>query len=123
MSNQAKFSRAFVILKSKICESELTLCTSHNYVVIVPPPDDPRFLESCRKEIQGLLDRGSYAVVNESDIPPGATVLGSRVQYSIKKDEYRNEKYKSRLIIQGHRDPEKVSIVNEAQPFSVFQLG
>ncbi len=107
LSNQANFSRAFEILRSKLCESEFTLCTSHNYVVIIPTPDDPRFLESCRKEIQGLLDRGSYAVVNESDIPHGTTALWSRVHNSIKKDEYGNEKYKFRLIIEGHRDPEK----------------
>ncbi len=49
------------------------------YVVIVDNPCDLRFREADYKEIKVLLDRGTYVVVNESEVPPGATVLRSRV--------------------------------------------
>ena len=94
--------------------SKIRNSSSIYIVVIVYDPTDPRFLESSREEIQGLLDRGTYVVVNESDVPPGATVLKSRVVHSIKVDSKGNEKYKTRLVTQGHLDPEKGKIVNEA---------
>ncbi len=75
---------------------------------------DSRFLESSRAEIQGLLDRGAYVVVKESDVPPAATTLRSRVIHSIKKDSEGNEKFKTRLVIQGQLDPEEGRVVNEA---------
>ena len=101
------------MLKSKLYDPEIPPYSSRIYVVIVSKPDDPRFLESCRKEVQGLLYRGSYVVVNECDIPPGATVLRSRVHNTIKTDANGIKTFKSRLIIQGLRDTEKGSIVNE----------
>ena len=83
-------------------------------VIIVDDPSDPRFLEFSREETQGLLDLGTYAIVHEADVPPVATVLKSRVVRAIKTDSNGNEKFKTRLFIQGHLDPEKGKIVNEA---------
>lgn len=71
-------------------------------------------MESSKSEIQGLLDRGSYMVVNKSDIPKDTTILKSRVQHSIKTDQDGNTKFKRRLVMQGHKDPDKGSIVTEA---------
>ena len=84
------------------------------YVVIVKDPLDPRLTDSARKEIKGLLDRGTYVVVDEADVPNGAIVLKSRVINTIKTDVTGKETYKTRLVIQGHRDPEKGHVVNEA---------
>ena len=39
-------------------------------VITVNDRYDPRFLESSREEIQGILDKGTYAVVSEMYIPP-----------------------------------------------------
>ncbi len=75
---------------------------------------DPRFLDSSRAEIQGLLDRGTYIVVNQDDdVPPGATILKSRVIHSIKTDSGGIEKFKTRLVIQGHLDPEEGRVVSK----------
>lgn len=84
------------------------------YAVIINDPMDPRFRNSARKEIKGLLDRGTYVVVKEKDVPPGATILRSRIINSIKTDPEGNEIFKTRLVIQGHLDPEKGMTVNEA---------
>ena len=106
-------NQAVHIIKAK-CSPAGYSSSSIYMDVIVDDPMDPRFLESSREEIQGLLDRGTYVIVNENDVPPGAIVLKSRVVHAIKKDSSGNEKYKTRLVIQGHLDPEKGKIVNEA---------
>ena len=83
-------------------------------VTIVEDPMDPRFQKSSKEEMKGLVDRGSYKVVNKTEIPKGATIVKSRVQHSIKFDTNGNKKYKTRLVIQGDKDPDKGSVVTEA---------
>ena len=82
--------------------------------VIVRDPPDPRFTDSARDEIEGLLKRGSYVVVGKDEIPPDATVLKSRVRNSIKTKPDGSENFKTRLVIQGHKEPGKNQIVKEA---------
>eukprot|EP00171_Calliarthron_tuberculosum_P023668 IDg23668t1 len=82
--------------------------------VIVDDPMDPRFIESSREEMKGLLERGTYEVVSESDIPNRSVVLRSKVIHSIKTDALGNERCKTRLVILGHTDPDKNRVVNEA---------
>ncbi len=77
-------------------------------------PIDSRFTAASKDEIEGLVSRGSYKVVREEDIPENATILKSRKNNTIKTDENGIQKYKSRLIIQGHRDPQKSLVVTEA---------
>ena len=62
--------------------------------------NDPRFITPAKDEIEGLLDPGSYIVVQKKDIPKGAVILKSRIHNEIKQDEYGKEKFKSRLVIQ-----------------------
>ncbi len=80
----------------------------------VTEPIDKRFHESALSGIQGLLSRGSYEVVKPEQIPADATILKSRMENAIKTDEQGREIFKSRLIIQGHLDPGKATIVNDA---------
>ena len=80
----------------------------------VANPMDPRFTESARDEIQGLLSRGSFKIDSKENIPENSIVVKSRVHHVIKKNENGNKKYKTRLVIQGHKDPDKGSIVTEA---------
>ena len=85
---------------------------SHNNILeTVANPMDPRFTESARDEIQGLLSRGSFKIVAKEDVPENCIVLKSRVHHVVKGDENENKKYKTRLVIQGHKDPDKGSIV------------
>ena len=78
--------------------------------VIVRDPPDPRFTDSARDEIEDLLKRGSYVVVGKDEIPSDATVLKSGVQNSIKTKPDASENFKTRLVIQGHKDPEKIKV-------------
>ncbi len=59
-------------------------------------------------------------VVNQCDTPPGATELRSRIHNSIKTDENWTKSFKSPLIIQGHRDPEKARLSTKLQLFCVL---
>ena len=100
-------------LRKMDCSSSRSPHNVH-VVINVDNPSDPRFYESSREEAQGLLDRGTYVVVSEEDVPPGSTIPRSRVIHPIKKDLNSKEKFKTRLVIQGHLDPEKRRVVNEA---------
>ena len=81
---------------------------------IVSDPLDPRFLKSSRAEIRVVLERRSYVAFNRKDIPNRATNLNSRVQHSIKTNPDGSDKFKTRLMIQGHKEPYKGSVVSEA---------
>ena len=72
-------------------------------------------MESSREEMQGLLDKRTYLVVNEEDVLSEATVLRYIVVRSIKTDSEGKENFKTRLVIQGDLDPDKGRIVNEAR--------
>ena len=102
--------------------SKIRYPSSVYIVVILDDPKETCFLESSREGIQRLLNRVTYVVVNECDVPPVAIVLKSRVEHSVKVDSIGNEKYNARLVIQGHLDPEKGKIVNDHQPSFVHRL-
>ena len=53
-------------------------------------------------------------VVRKEEVPNVATILKSRVQHSIKTNPDGTEKLKTRLVIQGHKDPYKETVVKEA---------
>ncbi len=76
--------------------------------------NDSRFEKPAKDEIEGLLQRGSYVVVLKSRIPKNATILKSRIDNTIKTDQFGYKKFKTRLIIKGHKDPDKGTNVTEA---------
>jgi Reverse transcriptase (RNA-dependent DNA polymerase) len=79
-----------------------------------PRTHDPRMEAAKRKEIQGLLKRGTFKVILKSEIPDGANVLGGRYVLSIKDTGTNREVWKSRYVIQGHRDQEKEIMVRSS---------
>jgi Reverse transcriptase (RNA-dependent DNA polymerase) len=80
-------------------------------------PEDPRFQESILKEFRGLLQRGVFTLVQASELPRSSNILGSRFHLTI-KNKAEDVVYKARLVVQGHRDAEKDSIVPEAPTLS-----
>ena len=54
------------------------------------------------------------SVTNFIHPPPGSVVLNSRFVLTIKKREGEDDVFKARLVILGHKDPDKGRIVNEA---------
>ena len=111
LKNQVVFCHAVLLMRKAMRKHHIPSSVN---IVIADDPLDNRFKESSKDEIKGLLDRGSYEVMQKSDILVGATILKSRIQNSFKTDQSGKVKYKTRLIIQGHRDPEKGTIVTEA---------
>jgi hypothetical protein len=65
------------------------------------------------KELEGLFDRHTFALVEDSELPNDANLMGSRFVLSV-KDQDGRAAYEARLVIQGHRDTQKDCIVAEA---------
>ncbi len=57
---------------------------------------------------------GTYEVVPESKLCESGTVLKSKFILTIKNHNEDTEYFKARLVILGHRDPDKPRVVNEA---------
>lgn len=80
-------------------------------------PHDPRaalFGDAKRKEIQGLIDRGTWKIVLKDEMPNNANVLGGRFVLVIKDGGTGNEIWKARYVVQGFRDRLKTSLVHDA---------
>lgn len=83
-------------------------------------PNDPRgyspeFVAAKKKEMDGLLRRGTWKVVLRDEVPSGANILGGRFVMSIKDTETDEPVYKARYVVQGHRGKEKNTLVHDAQ--------
>ena len=70
-----------------------------------------------------ILPYAKFKIVDRSEVPEDANVLHGRFVLAIKEPETRQQKFKARYVIQGHRDPEKHAMVKEAPQFSDTQLG
>lgn len=82
--------------------------------VVVKNKRDPRFNDAKKKELQELVNKGTYEFVREEDIPHNPTILQSRFVLAIKNFSESDQYFKARLVILGHIDPDKPRIVNEA---------
>ena len=65
--------------------------------------DKNRFVESRRKEIVGLLEKGVFKPVHKS-LAAGQRIFGSRFVDDIKNQGTSDEYLKSRLVVQGFND-------------------
>ncbi len=57
-----------------------------------------------RKEIKGLLERGTFEVIFKREVSPGAHLLPARFVFAIKSTIDDEIKYKARYVICGNRD-------------------
>ena len=57
------------------------------------------FTDSRRKEINGLLEKGVFAVVTDSDVPQGVRIFNSRFVDEIKHSGTDKAFEKSRLVV------------------------
>ena len=72
------------------------------------------FAEAKTKEIQGLLDRGTFKIVEKAMIPDGANILGGRFVLALKDEGTKQETWNARFFVQGYRDKMKTSLVHDA---------
>jgi hypothetical protein len=78
-------------------------------------PGDPRaakFDNAKRKEVQGLIDRGTWKVVTKDSVSKDANVLGGRFVLAIKHEGTEKEVWKDRFVVQGYLDHLKTSLVH-----------
>ena len=66
------------------------------------------------EEIQNLLERGAFKVILKEDITTDSNVLPGRFFLAIKSTEDGEIKFKTRYVIDGHRDKEKNMMVHTA---------
>jgi len=57
-----------------------------------------------RKEINGLLEKGVFAVITERDVPQGVRIFNSRFVNKIKHPNTNKAFKKLRLVIQAYND-------------------
>jgi hypothetical protein len=87
------------------------------YITEVLSPNDPRkslFGPAISKEMNGLIDRGTFQLCLRSETDPIASVLSSRFLLSIKRADDGEEIYKARLVVGGHMDKSKNSLIHKS---------
>ena len=82
-------------------------------------PNDKRrnseiFNEAKEKELKGLIARDTWEKVKLSQLPSDANVLNGRFVLSIKNVGSKDELYKARFVVQGHKDSEKMYLIHNA---------
>lgn len=82
-------------------------------------------IEAMKKEVPGLLQRGTFAFFLCEYILPDANVLPGPLSLAIKSNHDGAVKFKARFIIGGHRGKLKILSVHSSQalqPLSVRML-
>lgn len=75
---------------------------------------DNQFDESRRTEVNGLLERGVFATVEEKDIPPGSRIFTFRFVDEVKNAGTDKAYEKSRLVVQAYNDKDKVHVLTQS---------
>lgn len=78
---------------------------------------DPRsalFGDAKRKEIEGLINRGTWKAVMKDEVPDNANVMGGRFVLAIKDGGTDREVFKARFVVQGYRDKMKTSLAHDS---------
>ena len=96
---------------------------------IITPGDprsySPEMTAAKKAEIKSLLDRGTFKVILQEELPPDGHILPGRFVLAIKSTDDGKIKYKARYVIGGHRDKYKDLMVHSTstlQPQSVRLL-
>jgi hypothetical protein len=64
----------------------------------------PTFSESRNKDINGLLEKGIFKIINRSEILHGTRIFNSRFVDEIKNPGTNKAFEKSRLVVQAYND-------------------
>ncbi|MEM1283154.1 MAG: reverse transcriptase domain-containing protein [Chlamydiota bacterium] len=87
------------------------------HITEVLHPADPRAFgklatEAKKKEIEGLIRKGTWKIVLKEEVPRDANVLTSHFVITIKDVETNQPIFKARYVIHGHKDKEKDFLVH-----------
>jgi hypothetical protein len=70
-------------------------------------PPSPLYTDSRRKELNGLLEKGVFELVDIADVPQGVRIFNSRFVDQIKDAGTDKAFEKSRLVVQAYNDQGK----------------
>jgi hypothetical protein len=87
-----------------------------------PRRHDIRFKDALRKEIDGLVKRGTWNVMCMRDVSPAVILLGGRFVLSIKSKDTSEKLLKARFVVQGHMDAEKHNLLLSAATLHCHSL-
>lgn len=83
--------------------------TSTMHILNAFPASDARALHpaclgAVKAELEGLLSGGGFCLVQKRDLPAKARLLGGRLIRCMNNKFTPSEKFKTRFVVQGHRD-------------------
>eukprot|EP00173_Palmaria_palmata_P003801 Plantae.Rhodophyta-Palmaria_palmata.ctg414.p1 GENE.Plantae.Rhodophyta-Palmaria_palmata.ctg414~~Plantae.Rhodophyta-Palmaria_palmata.ctg414.p1 ORF type:complete len:240 (+),score=24.17 Plantae.Rhodophyta-Palmaria_palmata.ctg414:3659-4378(+) len=89
------------------------------FITVSIPNNDPRAFskkldEARKKELRGLIQRGSFKVILREELSPGTKAMRGRFVLVIKNKDTDEEVYKARWVVQGFRDPMKQFLVHNS---------
>jgi hypothetical protein len=73
----------------------------------------PEVQAAMRKELESIVEKGTWAVTVRSEMPDNANLLNGRYVITIKVIGTERESYKARYVVQGHGDKEKTSVAHQ----------
>jgi hypothetical protein len=76
--------------------------------------NDVQYEDSRQAEIEGLLEKGVFAVTLRSEVPEGIRIFNSRFVDEIKNEGTDKELRKSRLVVQAYNDQEKYAVLTQS---------
>jgi hypothetical protein len=85
-----------------------------NYVQATYEIPEHQFVESRRKEINGLIEKGVFEETDLEDIPPGVRIFNLRFVDEIKNPGTEKAFEKSRLVVQAYNDADKTFVLTES---------
>ena len=72
-----------------------------------------QFADAERKEIQGLIDRGTWKVVLKDELSENGNILKGRFVLAIKDSGKDKEIWKARYVVQGYKDNLKQYLIHD----------
>lgn len=77
-------------------------------------PSKALFNDGNRKEILGLIERGTFKIVLEEKMGPCPNIMPSRFVCAIKHSDDGSVRFKARFVVRGHLDKEKYFVVHNS---------
>ncbi|RAL58350.1 hypothetical protein DID88_005767 [Monilinia fructigena] len=72
------------------------------------------YVESRRKEIDGLMENKVFKIIPESEVPPGTRIFTSKFVDEMKNEGTEKAFPKSRLVVQAYKDGDKTSVLTQS---------
>jgi hypothetical protein len=90
--------------RSGLASNEFTIYATELLDSTDPRTRSPEAEAAKKKEIEQLIERGTWRLALRSELPKDANVLGARFVISVKNSGDEDEFFKARYVVQGHRD-------------------